>query len=58
MLQLMDGKGYVDEHGQAQFAYAHPLFWAPYTIIGEAAAGGRDRDSGNATTRLPIRCVF
>ena len=38
MLQLMDGKGYVDEHGKTQFAYAHPLFWAPYTIIGD---GGR-----------------
>ena len=24
--------------GQTRFAYAHPLFWAPYTIIGD---GGR-----------------
>jgi CHAT domain-containing protein len=38
MLQLMDGKGYVDEQGRSQFTYAHPLFWAPYTIIGD---GGR-----------------
>jgi CHAT domain-containing protein len=38
MLQLMDGKGYVDEQGKSQFTYAHPLFWAPYTIIGD---GGR-----------------
>jgi CHAT domain-containing protein len=38
MLKLIDGKGYADEQGKTQFAYAHPLFWAPYTIIGD---GGR-----------------
>jgi CHAT domain-containing protein/tetratricopeptide (TPR) repeat protein len=38
MLQLVDGKGYADDQGQTRFAYAHPLFWAPYTIIGD---GGR-----------------
>jgi CHAT domain-containing protein len=38
MMQLVDGKGYTDEQGQTRFAYAHPLFWAPYTIIGD---GGR-----------------
>lgn len=32
---LMDGPGYVDEGGKTLFAYAHPLFWAPYTIIGD-----------------------
>ena len=31
---LMDGPGYV-EGGKTLFAYAHPLFWAPYTIIGD-----------------------
>jgi CHAT domain-containing protein len=35
MMALMDGKGYVDDKGEALFAYAHPLFWAPYTIIGD-----------------------
>jgi CHAT domain-containing protein len=38
MTALIDGKGYTDEQGKTQFAYAHPLFWAPYTIIGD---GGR-----------------
>jgi CHAT domain-containing protein len=38
MVALMDGKGYVDAAGNTEFAYAHPLFWAPYTIIGD---GGR-----------------
>jgi CHAT domain-containing protein/tetratricopeptide (TPR) repeat protein len=38
MMALADGAGYVDASGKAEFAYAHPLFWAPYTIIGD---GGR-----------------
>jgi CHAT domain-containing protein len=38
MVALMDGKGFVDAAGNTEFAYAHPLFWAPYTIIGD---GGR-----------------
>lgn len=38
MLALMDGKGFTDASGNTEFAYAHPLFWAPYTIIGD---GGR-----------------
>jgi CHAT domain-containing protein len=38
MMALVDGKGYIDAAGNTAFAYAHPLFWAPYTIIGD---GGR-----------------
>jgi CHAT domain-containing protein len=38
MVALMDGKGFTDASGNTEFAYAHPLFWAPYTIIGD---GGR-----------------
>jgi CHAT domain-containing protein len=38
MMALADGKGYTDASGKTDFAYAHPLFWAPYTIIGD---GGR-----------------
>ena len=38
MNALMDGPGYVGSDGKTEFAYAHPLFWAPYTIIGD---GGR-----------------
>jgi CHAT domain-containing protein len=38
MMALADGKGYTDTSGKTEFAYAHPLFWAPYTIIGD---GGR-----------------
>ena len=35
MNALMDGPGYVGSDGKTEFAYAHPLFWAPYTIIGD-----------------------
>jgi CHAT domain-containing protein len=34
-LALMDGPGYLDDRGKPVFTYAHPLFWAPYTIIGD-----------------------
>ena len=35
MMALLDGKGFTDDKGKTMFAYAHPLFWAPYTIIGD-----------------------
>jgi CHAT domain-containing protein len=35
MTALMDGPGYVGKDGKTEFAYAHPLFWAPYSIIGD-----------------------
>lgn len=39
MMALADGPGYVGTDGKTEFAYAHPLFWAPYSIIGDG--GGR-----------------
>jgi CHAT domain-containing protein len=39
MMALVDGPGYLGSDGKTtEFAYAHPLFWAPYSIIGD---GGR-----------------
>jgi CHAT domain-containing protein/tetratricopeptide (TPR) repeat protein len=35
MMALADGPGYIDGNGKTEFAYAHPLFWAPYSIIGD-----------------------
>ena len=35
MMAMVDGPGYTDASGKTEFAYAHPLFWAPYTIIGD-----------------------
>jgi CHAT domain-containing protein len=34
-IALMDGPGFKDADGKSLFSYAHPLFWAPYTIIGD-----------------------
>jgi len=35
MIALLDERGFTDDGGKTLFAYAHPLFWAPYTIIGD-----------------------
>ena len=35
MMALADGPGYAGADGKIEFAYAHPLFWAPYSIIGD-----------------------
>ncbi len=35
MMGLLDGPGFVDDAGQTLFTYGHPLFWAPYTVIGD-----------------------
>jgi CHAT domain-containing protein len=35
MMALADGAGYIGADGKTEFAYAHPLFWAPYSIIGD-----------------------
>ncbi len=35
MMAMVDGQGYTDAQARREFAYAHPLFWAPYTIIGD-----------------------
>ncbi len=36
MLGVMDGPGHVDG-GKTSFTYAHPLFWAPYSIVGDGS---------------------
>ena len=38
MMALADGPGYAGADGKTEFAYAHPLFWAPYSIIGDGGA--------------------
>jgi CHAT domain-containing protein len=37
-MALLDGKGFTDKTGATLFAYAHPLFWAPYSIIGDGGS--------------------
>jgi CHAT domain-containing protein len=34
MVALMDGPGYV-ENGKTMYTYGHPIFWAPYSLIGD-----------------------
>jgi len=34
-MALIDSGGFKDDSGKMLFSYAHPLFWAPYTIIGD-----------------------
>jgi CHAT domain-containing protein len=38
MMALADGPGYRNADGKTEFSYAHPLFWAPYSIIGDGGA--------------------
>jgi CHAT domain-containing protein len=40
MVGLLDGQGFTDDQGKTLFTYGHPLFWAPYTIIGDGGSGG------------------
>jgi CHAT domain-containing protein len=35
MLQLMEGPGIEDEEGHEIARYAHPLFWAPFVVLGD-----------------------
>jgi CHAT domain-containing protein len=35
MMALLDGPGAVDGSGHTVYSYAHPLFWAPYSVIGD-----------------------
>lgn len=39
IVALMDGPGYI-ENGVEKYSYAHPLFWAPYTVIGDGGGQG------------------
>jgi CHAT domain-containing protein len=36
MMSLIDGAGFTDPSGKTLFSYGHPLFWAPYSIMGDS----------------------
>jgi CHAT domain-containing protein len=41
---LIDHPGYTDPlTNKIAFAYAHPLFWAPFTLVGDGGGGPADR---------------
>ena len=35
MLHLIDSEGVRDPNGRLQVSYAHPIFWAPFALIGD-----------------------
>ncbi len=35
MLALIDGPGRTDAQGKTLFSYAHPIFWAPFSLVGD-----------------------
>jgi len=38
MIEIIDGAGYKDPaSGKTVFSYAHPIFWAPFTIVGNGS---------------------
>jgi CHAT domain-containing protein len=39
MVDLMEGPGFKGVDGATLYAYAHPVFWAPYSIIGDGGGG-------------------
>jgi CHAT domain-containing protein len=38
MLELIDSAYARDANGKVLYSYAHPMFWAPFTLVGD---GGR-----------------
>jgi len=39
MLGMIDGDGLRDGNGRTVFAYAHPIFWAPFPLVGDSGGG-------------------
>jgi CHAT domain-containing protein len=35
LVWLLDRGERVDERGRTLFSYAHPIFWAPFTLVGD-----------------------
>ena len=41
MLAMIDGGGFADPGtGKIIFSYAHPIFWAPFSLVGDGGGGG------------------
>lgn len=39
MLTMIDRDEYREDNGQVVSSYAHPVFWAPFTLLGDGAGG-------------------
>ena len=35
MVNMMEASGSLDPKGKVKYAYAHPLFWAPFVVVGD-----------------------
>jgi len=35
MLELINRSGFLDSQGRMLFSYAHPIFWAPFALMGD-----------------------
>jgi CHAT domain-containing protein len=35
MIELIEGHGLLDAEGKIIASFAHPLFWAPFIIVGD-----------------------
>ena len=35
LVHMIDEAGFKDTQGRAVFSYAHPIFWAPFSLIGD-----------------------
>ena len=40
MPAMNDGKGVVDNSGREVFCYAHPILWAPLSLVGGGWSAG------------------
>ena len=38
MLGTMDDGEFVDDQGRRVFSYAHPIFWAPFSVVGDGGS--------------------
>jgi CHAT domain-containing protein len=38
-LHMIDTGTQIDPRGRPLFSYAHPIFWAPFTIVGDGGRG-------------------
>jgi CHAT domain-containing protein len=42
MIELIEGPGLLDKDGRIIASYAHPLFWAPFIIVGDHVSANRN----------------
>jgi CHAT domain-containing protein len=51
MLKLIDKGGLKDAKSRTMFSYAHPIFWAPFSLVGDGGGGEISGVTGYDTLR-------